>query len=191
MQRNPVDGHCRTSLASPGEQPLRPTLAQATRCVPKRKMSRMTLWAGIWQQGHKPSVEIPAKTHANTNGSRRTRGSHIHCCGCITDIRQSGHQSFFKDLRAVEARHPSWRGFPCIRVRGAHTSDRRPSSIEMPISPTESTSVLPNLFAKLRLRVSARQPHREARPHSAGVLLPDGLRRRVCCWDGRRLSIFF
>ena len=50
----------------------------------------------------------------------------------------------------------------------------------MPISLTVSTSVLPNLFAKLRLGVSARQPHREVRPHSAGVLLPDGLLVVVC-----------
>ena len=132
------------------------------------------------QAKRRDSFRLPAKTHANTNVSRRIRGSHIHFCGCITDIRQSAHQSFFKDLRAAEARHPSWRRFPCIQVRGAHTSDRRPSSIKMPKSPTVSTSVLPNLFAKLRLGVSARQPHREVRPHSAGVLLPDGLLVVVC-----------
>ena len=91
----------------------------------------------------------------------------------------------FKDLRAVEARHPSWRRCPCTQVLGAHTSDRRPSSIKMPISPTESTPVVPNLFAKLRLRVSARQPQREAPPHSAGVLLPDGLRPSSCVLLGR------
>ena len=176
MQRNPVDGHSRTSLASPGEQPLHPTLAQATRYVPKRGMSRVTLLAGIWQQVHKPGVVILSaflRKHTPTPTEFDALGEHTFITAGASETPTSWPTKVsFKVLRAVEARHPSWRRCPCIQVRGAHTSHRRPSSIKMPISPTGSTPVVPNLFAKLRLRGSARQPQREAPPRSAGVLLP-------------------
>ena len=50
------------------------------------------------QARRRDSFCFPAKTHANTNGSRLTRRAHIHCCGCIRDIRQSANQNFLQGL---------------------------------------------------------------------------------------------